>query len=413
VHIRKRWTALAATVLAGIAVAGIFSTTSGATTQLARSASILGTPKVAKGSPMVFGLINLDLGPVTFPEVKEAEFAAADYVNNYQDGINGHPIKIDECSGDGTPATSARCANEILSEHPVAILGGADTGGAGSVPIWAKHGLALLGGAPFTPVESNATNSVIFISIAVADNAAVAGYEKSQGIKTVSIIPTDDTQGLYTGSIIQNSMEHAGITAKMFPVAPDAADFTTVAALATADHPQLVYDETPNACAGVLKALTSVGYTGKIAGIDTCTAPPVIASAGGSANGLVFAQPFISITTPNPQAVLTAALLKKYAPATIAIDTPALAGVNAVMNVSQTFRTLKAPYTLKKVLGAFEKGSNHPNWMAHPYTCNRSVIPAQASVCDQYEIIKKVEGTKVVTISGYLTGVQYYKPPKG
>jgi hypothetical protein len=51
--------------------------------------------------------------------------------------------------------------------------------------------------------------------------------------------------------------------------------------------------------------------------------------------------------------------------------------------------------------------------MAHPYTCNRSVIPAQASVCDQYEIIKKVEGTKVVTISGYLTGVQYYKPPKG
>ena len=54
----------------------------------------LGTPHKATGSPYVFGVINLESGPVTFPEVREAEQAGVDYVNNYLNGINGHPIKL-------------------------------------------------------------------------------------------------------------------------------------------------------------------------------------------------------------------------------------------------------------------------------------------------------------------------------
>src|ERR1700728_3337538 len=87
------------------------------------SSASLGTPHPATGSPVVFGLLNLLSGPVTFPEVSEGEQAAAQYVNTYLGGINGHPIKIDVCATDGTPATSARCANQLLNDHPVAILG--------------------------------------------------------------------------------------------------------------------------------------------------------------------------------------------------------------------------------------------------------------------------------------------------
>ena len=96
----------------------------------------LGTPHPATGSPVVFGLLNLLSGPVTFPEISEAEQAAASYVNEYLDGIGGHPIKIDVCATDGQPATSERCANQLLNSHPVAILGGGDTGSAGAIPVW-------------------------------------------------------------------------------------------------------------------------------------------------------------------------------------------------------------------------------------------------------------------------------------
>ena len=83
----------------------------------------------------MFGLLNLVSGPVTFPEVSEAEQAAVSYINEYLGGIGGHPIKIVTCATDGQPSTSARCANQMLNEQPVAILGGADTGAPGAFPV--------------------------------------------------------------------------------------------------------------------------------------------------------------------------------------------------------------------------------------------------------------------------------------
>jgi len=105
---------------------------SSAGTQSASTTANLGTAHPATGSPVVFGLLNLLSGPVTFPEVSEAEQAAAAYANQYLGGIGGHPIKIVTCATDGQPATSARCANQLLNDHPVAILGGADTGAPGA-----------------------------------------------------------------------------------------------------------------------------------------------------------------------------------------------------------------------------------------------------------------------------------------
>src|SRR6187200_1906286 len=91
-------------------------------------AAALGTAKKATGTPVTLGLLNLESGPVTFPEYRQAAEAAAKYINDYKGGINGHPIKIVSCATDGQPATSARCANQVLDKKPVAILGGADTG---------------------------------------------------------------------------------------------------------------------------------------------------------------------------------------------------------------------------------------------------------------------------------------------
>ena len=49
-----------------------------------------------------------------------------------------------------------------LDKKPAPILGGADTGAPGAFPVYKRANLAYLGGIPFTPVESNAPNSVQF-----------------------------------------------------------------------------------------------------------------------------------------------------------------------------------------------------------------------------------------------------------
>jgi branched-chain amino acid transport system substrate-binding protein len=155
--------ALVLAVASSVALAGCTATSSGGSPQGVKGkVGTLGTPNAAKGSPVVFGVLNLQSGPVTFPEVLTAEQAAVSYVNAYKGGIGGHPIKLVSCATDGSPATSAQCANQILDQHPVAILGAADTGAPGAIPVWNRAGLAYLGGVPFTPVEQNNKDGVIF-----------------------------------------------------------------------------------------------------------------------------------------------------------------------------------------------------------------------------------------------------------
>src|SRR5579859_1495272 len=64
----------------------------------AAAGSGLGTPHKATGTPYVFGMINDETGAVTFPEARQGAIAAVNYVNNYLNGINGHPIVIDACT---------------------------------------------------------------------------------------------------------------------------------------------------------------------------------------------------------------------------------------------------------------------------------------------------------------------------
>ena len=157
---------------------------------------MFGTAKKATGTPYVFGMINDETGAVTFPEGRQGAIAAMNYVNNYLGGINGHPIQIDSCTGDGTPATAARCANQLVAKKPIAILGAADVGAPASIPIYAPANLAYLGGIPFTPVPATAPNSIQFWSVSVGDNAAAAVYAgKTLGVKSVAIVYFSNPQG--------------------------------------------------------------------------------------------------------------------------------------------------------------------------------------------------------------------------
>ena len=361
---------------------------------------------------MNLGLLNLESGPVTFPEYRQAAEAAAKYLNDYRGGINGHPIKIVSCATDGQPATSARCANQVLDKKPVAILGGADTGAPGAFKAYQRANIAYLGGIPFTPVESNAPNSVQFISISVGDNTATVQYAKQPlGVKKAAVLYTDDTQGKHTGlGVIAPAMKAAGIDVKTIPVAPSAADLSSVAASAISSSPDLVYVNSPNACPALLKAMKAVGSTAKIAGIDPCTSPPALKTAGAAADGLYFAQPFQSLDSGSKDANLMLAAVKKYGPANLALDSIAQAGFSSMMNIQSTLDTLPKMDT-KDILAAFKDGRSHPNFLAHPYVCDGKQLAGNTAVCNAYQLMKQVKDGKVTTVDGkWVSGADLYQP---
>lgn len=424
----RRWTgALVALSLAAVAATGCGSddssssdsaaakttSASSSSTQAAGGgADALGTPKKASGTPITLGLLNLESGPVTFPEYRQAAEVAVKYINDYKGGIGGRPVKLASCATDGQPATSGRCANQIADKNPTAILGGADTGAPGAFPVYKRKDLAYMGGIPFTPVESNAPNAVQFYSVSVGDNAATVQYAtKTLGVKKAAVLYTDDSQGKATGlGVIAPAFKAAGADVKAIPVQPSAADLSSAAAAAISSSPDAVYVNTPNACPAVLKALKAVGYSGKILGIDPCTSPPALKAAGDAAEGLYFAQPFQSVDSGTDDANLFMAAIQKYGGKDIALDSIAEAGFSSVMNVQSTLDGV-SDLSAKNILAAFKDGQSHKSFLAHEYTCDGKQLAGNTAVCNTYQLIKQIKGGKVTTVDqNWVTGADLYKP---
>jgi branched-chain amino acid transport system substrate-binding protein len=426
---RRAVIVVAAVVAAGLAVAacgssssssssggsgasGSASSSAGSTSNV--SAAALGTPHKATGTPYVFGVINDEAGPVTFPEARQGEIAAVDYVNTYLNGINGHPIQLVPCISDASPATSARCASQLVDKHPVAILGAADVGSPSTIPVYQRANLAYIGGIPFTPVEQNAPNSIQFWSVSLGDNAAAAVYAaKTLGVKSVAILYFDNPQGKVAGlGILPPTFKAAGVTnVKTIAVPPTTPDPSPEAASAVGAHTDAIYVDIPNGCGEVLKSVHSLGYSGKLFGIDPCTDPRVISSAAGGAEGMYVAVPFISPFGGSQQANIFQAAMAKYAAPNTAIDSISTAGFATVMNVQQALSAIKGSLSTASILSAFKSGSNHPNFLSHTYTCDGQAIAHARSICNDYYLMEQIKNGKPVQASttDWVTSKGYFK----
>lgn len=161
----------------------------------------------------------------------------------------------------------------------------------------------------------------------------------------------------------------------------------------------------------MLKALKSVGYAGKIMGIDPCGAPPVLEAAAGGANGMYIASPFVLQSGSSTQAMLFTAAMKKWAAPGSLIDSISTAGFATVMNVQQVMSTITGKPTTASILAAFHKGT-HPNFLSHPYTCNGQALKGAAAICNDYYLMNQIKGTAItqpdstwVTSKGFFPGL--------
>jgi branched-chain amino acid transport system substrate-binding protein len=366
--------------------------------------SALGSPDAAKGTPVVFGMINVESNAgADFPEVREAAQAAVKYVNAYRGGLDGHPIQLNVCITDGSPATSTQCANKLIAEHPVAILGGTDLAGENTLPLYAKAGLAYIGGTDLTPAESSAPNSVIFNDVAQSGNSDIGVYAvKTLKAKQVSVISIGDTQGIAQAKGFElPAVQASGGTAKLFSLPPTEADASSVVASALGANPDAILLESPSQCVSILSALKSLGNTKPILSIDPCSAPSVIKAAAGAANGMYWVEPYQNLGAANPSAdvTLTRAILGKYAPANLAIDSPALSGLSTVMNVWTAFhRTPTSKLTSAYMLKTLKTGT-HKAFLSTTYTCNGTAIKKEPAICSANEYLYQIKGTTPTLIS--------------
>jgi hypothetical protein len=266
-----------------------------------------------------------------------------------------------------------------------------------TLPLYKKAGLDMFGGVDLTPAEASAPNSLIFNDVAQSGNSDIGVYAvKTLHAKNVAVIALGDTQGTSQAKAFElPAVQASGGTAKLVTVPPSQADASSSVASALGSSPAAILLEDPSQCVSLLSSLKSLGNTKPVLSIDPCSAPSVVKAAAGGANGMYWFEPYQDLfaAAQTHDVTLTKAILGKYAPANIEVDSPALAGLSTVMNIWSAFKStptskLTSAYMMKTL-----KAGTHPAFLSTSYDCSSNPVKKEPAICSAKEFLYQIKGT--------------------
>lgn len=414
-----RGRAAALVVVAAIATFTIGTSVGGASApaQHATAASVLGTPHKAKGSPIVLAMINDEGGALgSFPQLHEAAQDAVGYVDNFRNGVGGHPLVLDYCASTGDASASVNCANKLLSDHPVAFVGGGDFGTTGSLPVIQRAGLSYVGGASFGGLEQTSPISVQFEGFGEGVFPGLSLYAaKTLHAKNVAVIAQGTPGGAQFGTLIMTDVLKANGVSSVHEIVQDPAssDFTASIAAAVQTNPDaIVTIVTLPQCVSEIKAHQQLGVKTPLLTDAACIAPQVLQTVGAAANGVYMSLDFMPVGANNPDVKLFEAATKLYGPKNLPPDEFAQEGFASIMNIWSAFTKIGASHlTTATILRTLKAPGSHPNFMAHPYSCDRHILIAP-SVCNGAVVILKIKnGVPVEVSNGFVDGSKFVARP--
>ncbi|MGH9163946.1 MAG: ABC transporter substrate-binding protein, partial [Acidimicrobiales bacterium] len=333
-----------------------------------------GPARAATGAPLRLGLINQENAAVgSFPELRRGAQAAVRYVNQRLGGVGGRPIVLSVCTTNGSPESSQACANQVLEAKPVAVLGGLDLGAASSLRVFAKTGVAYVGGSPTLGAELTSSAAFMFSGGTAADLLGQLDYILGTlKAKRASFIYLD-LGGLTSAvaKVAQRVLEKKGLdSVKLVATRSDAPDFTPVVTAATRSKPDVIVVALPaQGCARVMQAAKALGVKARIFYPGACAEQQVIEGAGGGAEGAYFATgylPYNAADAPNV-AVYRRELKRSDA------GRPSLlseTGFSLVMDLRSVLEGIEAPITAASVMAAVKATRGQASFLGHAFTCD-------------------------------------------
>lgn len=144
--------------------------------------------------PVVIGVINMDEGVPSFPDVSVGIDAAAALVNAELGGIQGRPVEIRHCNVGVDQTTNQECAQDFANDGDVNIVINGYVFGAGYInPIMEAAGLPTLIQTPLTQPDFNATLGWAYQGGNAGGTAGTAAYAaKFLDAQDIVIIGSDN-----------------------------------------------------------------------------------------------------------------------------------------------------------------------------------------------------------------------------
>jgi len=341
---------------------------------------------------------NSTLG--SYPETRRAAQAAVDHANATLDGVGGHPLRLVTCATDGSPESSQNCANRLVAQKPVAVIGGIDFGTQAAMPIYESAHIPYVTGSPQLSGELDSKNAFAFSGGSVAELLGITSYlTETKHIHSAHALYVD-LPGLLTAAIqgSQNILRKKGVTdVRLIAEKSDAADFAPALTQAAAGNPgAIIVVFQAAACARIVQAAAALNVRSDIYLVGACATPAVPRAAGGKTQNLYFASSYIPVGTSGGDA--DTAAFRAAMPE--ADRTSASQGAfSSVLNVRALLAKTPQP-TAADLTTALRATHDEPNVMAHPYTCDGKQISIFPAVCNSAMRLLRWQGNAFTDVTG-------------
>lgn len=333
------------TLMAGLVASSIVLSACGASDSSDSSPS--GGEDAPKGAPVLLGWINQDApGSVpTYPGTKQA-LAAAKYVNDVLGGVAGRPLKLVTCSTNGSPESSQKCANTMISKGVKIVTKNFDAGWNSIVSTLQTANIAVIGGQPGSPAEYGAPNAFYYIGSGATTVPAMAKLATQvSGGQNIALLTTDNPLAKAALPLMEGTLKAAGVTPEIISAPDAAADFSPyAAAVVKADPDVMIALLTPPQCLPAMKALASAELKKPVVSTGLCNDPKILKSAGSAADGWSFGigAPDLSVSPEAPTSAIYREVWKKYGKGRFDLSAVAGLGVIDVVDIAKQIDVIPA-----------------------------------------------------------------------
>jgi branched-chain amino acid transport system substrate-binding protein len=360
--------------------------------------------------PVVIGMINQENTPVgSFPEVRAAAQAAVAFVNAELGGVDGRPIELRTCTATFSVEVSQACAQQLVQEGAIAVLGGIDITSNGSVPVFETNGIPYIGGIPVTTTEMRSDTVFTFSGgTAGALVAFVAHAVQEQGARKIVIAYGEfESFTIAAQEIAAPVAQSLGAEIELISFPVVSADLLPV--LTRADEfaaDAIVMGAADTACVPIMNTARDLGVEAQLYLVGACAAEQILTQVDDDAQAAVF---FNSEGPPGVDDVegeIYLAATERYAP-----EPAGGAGTvsfRAAMNVwalLDDLATSGSELTSAAVIEALRGSVDAPSFWGHPYTCDGRQIPGLPALCSPQQTIFAVpsdDGTAVFAVDEWI-----------
>lgn len=379
------------------------ATLSGCSSSSDADSSGSGLTSTAEGTPIKIGFLNQGAGAMALADFGAGGTVGAEQVNA-DGGINGHPIDLEVCNVDGTPAASVKCANQFVANDVVAVVQGIDLSSDSALEILAGAGIPFVGHTPFGAVQSDSPDAWFF-GVAPGANYGVPlqTLKEEYDASSVAFINPDSpvTRAVADANLIPVAEKlDLELTTNFYNAASP--NYSSVFASAVADDPDAVFMIAPEAdCTGFVQAGRALGYDGKIFA-GSCS--QFVTADPGSAEGVLTSSDVYLTDDTSTLPDLVAEQIDTYSSAMSGQPASNINGFSqmtfsAMQDLAAVARTINGDVTSESLRTALQEVAGMDSFMGQPLTCDGKQWPNSISVCAPGLLVYEVKDGKRQLIS--------------